>query len=311
MSTVDLYKDMLQSSVDVINRSLPPHLELAELAQLQVDFAVGSLSVLNDRARQLRNSGKQPPPQFGWPPKLAPSSFDEEEEEDGSESEEEEEEEEPPSSRKRPAGPRKKKPKPHADKPVRIERMRDHVSQMKYNYPLEHSLIVLSRDEYIATVERMRKNLDAIPLDSVWPELLALRNHAFVPPEGEYRCRLPKMSVKSTPLSLRGEETRCKGCDGEGEDFYVGNLACRRTKFHPACAAVIVRAVGRDRFFNCMGRMSRRLENGKPRPDVRNKKTGKVEQGVLKCHRDKWNSCPELWREIEEARAMFNKNTDR
>ena len=183
--------------------------------------------------------------------------------------------------------------KKKSDKPAKIAKMRLQVANMKKCYPLQGSLVTLSKEQYRETLAKMQHNIDAIPLDTPWSELQLLKNHVFTVPDGGMCIRLPVQSINDARLKCRGEDMQCKGCDEKIKGRFVRNLTCMRTKFHPSCAAVLISAVGKKLYYDCMGRMSSTTEKGHKRSEP------------IKCRHPIWSTSKELSEEIEEARAMF------
>ena len=179
-----------------------------------------------------------------------------------------------------------------------VPEMRERLAKMVEAYGKERSLVVLDPEIYKTVLARLQPNIDAIPANTPWEELRKVGEFKFTPPLVKYECRLPLTEFESSDRT----ERRCKGCDGEPEEFYVGSAVCLRTKFHPACAAIIIQAVGKRRFFECMGRLSRHKEDGAPRPTKLDETTGTFKPEVLDCHRFNYH---ELNKERESALALF------
>ena len=291
------YKDYIMQSADVIKRKLPRKQELMELVQVDIEYRLECCKRRFKVQRVARGKGYCPPA----------SSCDESEQEES----EQEEDEAPPMKLgfKRHvkelgkgvahgkymsgllAGDFKPAPKKN-DKELKVEQMLVQVTDMMRVYNTPGSLITLSRAQFLKTLEAIRHNIRFIPLDTPHSELMRLKNHVFRPP-AEYTVRLPVQTRNDLPYKGRGKDVRCKACDERIDGRFVPNLTCARTKMHPACAAVVVCAVGKEHFYNCMSRMSSRQDDGSTRTQF------------VDCRHPNWKTERELHELIEEAREMF------
>jgi hypothetical protein len=193
----------------------------------------------------------------------------------------------------------KRQKKRKITKKEKIVLMGEQVNSMMQSLQMQDCVVTMTPAQYRQTVRGLEENIRMIPLDTKIPELQKLRDHIFRAPP-RLRIRMPMLPIEKLLMFGRGKDLQCKGCDQlfEPDGRYVPTLICLRTKFHPACAAVLIHGLGPELFYECLARMSSREWIDKHTKLIPREK-------LVDCRHPVWKKDKDLMMIIDEGREIL------